>query len=107
MPFDNKTDPLSLLDDEDDMSPEDEAIGMVIPDGFCLQESRPADLDNSLVKRGVLVRRSMGWFGGLITRKSQERTKELYDYRAEHEATVRCIQHGNKRGGGCVGFTRA
>ena len=59
------------------MSPEDETIGMVIPDGFRLQESRPAALDNSLVKRGVLVRLGMGWFGGLITRKSQERMKEL------------------------------
>ena len=103
----NRQDPLTQLDDEDDMSPEDAAIGMVIPDRFRLQESRPADLDNSLVKRGVLVRLSMGWFGGRITRKSQERTKELYDYRAEHEATVRCIQHGNKRGGGRVGFTGA
>ena len=88
---------------------------MVITDGFRLQESRPPALDNSLVKRGVLVRLSTGWFGGLITCKSQERTKEVYDYRAhlekrpkraEHEAVVRYIQHGNKRGGGCVGFTR-
>ena len=67
------------------MSLEDEAIGMVIPDGFRLQESRSAALDNSFVKRGVLVRLSMGWFGGLITRKSQERTKELYDYRVHLE----------------------
>ena len=73
---DNRKDPLAQLDDEDDMPPEDEAIGMVIPDG---QESRPADLDNYLVKCGVLVRLSMGCFGGRITRKSQERTKELYD----------------------------
>ena len=48
---------------------------MVIPDGFRLQESRPPALDKSLVKRGALVRLFMGWFGGLITRKSQERTK--------------------------------
>ena len=76
------------------MSPEDEAIGMVIPDGFRLQESRPAALDNSLVKRGVLVRLSMGWFGGLITRKSQERTKELYDYRVhlEEDQSVRSMK---------------
>ena len=47
-------------DDDDGMSPDDEAIGMVIPDGFRLQESRPAALDSSLVKRGVLVRLSMG-----------------------------------------------
>ena len=46
------------------MSPEDEAIGIVIPDGFRLQDSRTAALDNSVVKRGVLVRLSMGWFGG-------------------------------------------
>ena len=51
---------MTQLDDED-MSPEDEAIGMVIPDGFRLQESTPAALDNSLVKRGVFVRLSMGW----------------------------------------------
>ena len=47
-------DPLTQLDDEDDMSPEDEATGMVIPDGLRLQESRPADLDNFLLKSGVL-----------------------------------------------------
>ena len=52
---------MTQLDDED-MSPEDEAIGMVIPDGFRLQESRPAALDNSLVKRGVL---DQAW-GGLV-----------------------------------------
>ena len=57
------------------MSPEDEVIEMVTPDGFRLQESRPAASDNALVKHGVLVRLSMGWFGGLITRKSQERRK--------------------------------
>ena len=67
------------------MSPEDEAFGTVITDGFRLHESRPPGLANSLVKRGVLVRLSMGWFGGLITRKSQERTKELYDYRVNLE----------------------
>ena len=27
----------------------------------------------------------MAWFGGLITPKSQERTKELYDYRVHLE----------------------
>ena len=78
---DNRKDLLTQLDDEDDMSPEDEAIGIVIADGFRLQEWKPADLGNSLVKRGVIVRLSMGWFGRRITRKSQERTKELHDYR--------------------------
>ena len=52
-------DPLTLLDD-DDMSPKDEAVGMAILDGFRLQESRPAALDASFVKRGILVRLSMG-----------------------------------------------
>ncbi|CAN0112036.1 unnamed protein product, partial [Ascophyllum nodosum] len=63
------------------MSPDDDAIGMVVPDGFRLQESRPAARDSSLVKRGVLLRLSMGWFCGLKTRQSQERTKHVYDYR--------------------------
>lgn len=88
-------DPLTLLDeDDDDMSPEDEAVGMAIPGGFRLQESRPAALDGSLVKRGVLVRLSIGWFGGLIARKSQERTKDLYDYRVhlEEDQSVRSLK---------------
>ena len=61
-----------------DMSPEDEAVGMAIPDGFRLQEqSRSAALKTYLVKRGVLrvLRPGRGWFRGLTTRKSQERTK--------------------------------
>ena len=45
----NGKEPLTLPDDEDDMPPEDEAIGMVIPDGFRLQESRPPAPDNSVV----------------------------------------------------------
>ena len=51
-----------MLDDEDDMSPDDEAIGMVIPDGFRLQESRPATLENSLVKRAVLDKHRVVWW---------------------------------------------
>ena len=35
--------------------------------------------------RGVLVRLGMGRFGGLITRKSQERTNELNNYRVHLE----------------------
>ena len=53
---DNRKDPLTVLDDEDDMSPEDEVIEMVTPDGFRLQESRPATIDNYFVKHRVLVR---------------------------------------------------
>ena len=36
----------------------------------------------------------MGWFGGLITRKSQQRTKELYDYRMhlEEDQSVRSMK---------------
>ena len=91
---DNEKEPLTLLDDEDDMSPEEEAIGMVIPEGLRLQESKPPALDNNLVKRGVLERLSMGWFGGLITRKSQERTKNVYGYRVhlEEDQSVRSIE---------------
>ena len=74
------------------MSPEDEAIGMVASDGFRLQESSPAPLGKSVVKHGVLVRPIMdgGWFGGLITRKSQGRTKEV-DY-----TTTVCVLKNTK-----------
>ena len=42
----------------------------------------------------VLVRLSMGWFGGLITRRSQERTKEAYDCRVhlEGDQSVRIMK---------------
>ena len=36
--------------------------------------------------RGVLVRRGMGWFVGLITPKSQGRAKNVYVYRVHLEA---------------------
>ena len=76
------------------MSPDDEAIGMVVPHGFRLQESRSAALDSSLVKRGVLVRLSLGWFGGLITHQNQERTKHVYDYRVHlvEDQSVRSVK---------------
>lgn len=62
--------------DEDGGSREDEAIGVVVPHRFRLHESGPAALDKYLMKRGELVRPTMGWFGGLIT---QERTKYVYE----------------------------
>lgn len=70
---------LTLPDEDDDLSPEDEVISVTIPDDFRLQISSPAALDSSLVKRGVLLRLTMGWLGRLITRQSQERTSPLYD----------------------------
>ena len=38
------------------------------------------------VARGVLLRRGMGWFVGLITPKSQGREKNVYVYRVHLEA---------------------
>ena len=64
----------------------DEAIAMVVLYRFRLQGSTPAALDKYVVKCGVYVRLGMGWFGGLITRKSQEWTKDVYGYRVHLEA---------------------
>ncbi|CAB1112233.1 unnamed protein product [Ectocarpus sp. CCAP 1310/34] len=72
---------LSLVDDDDSMESDDEILAMEIPDGFRIQASTPAALDSSSPQRGVLVRLGMGWFGRVITRQSQERTRHLYDYR--------------------------
>ena len=76
----------TLLDD-DDVVEEGGVIDLVISDGFHLQASRTAVQDNSLVKRRVVLRLSVGWFGGYITRKSQERTinSHVYDYRVQLE----------------------
>ena len=46
--------------------------------------------DDSLVGRGVLLRMGLGWFGGKIMRRAQERTRDKYDYRVmlnEDEST--------------------
>ncbi|CAN0237471.1 unnamed protein product, partial [Ectocarpus sp. 6 AP-2014] len=80
-----QNDELGLLDEDDTMDPAHEIHGMQIPDSFRLQEATPGVLDNSLLQRGVLVKLSLGWFGGLITRQSQERTRHLYDYRVHFE----------------------
>ena len=53
---------------------------MEIPRGFRLQATKPLALDGSLVGRGVIVRLGLGWFGGKIARKAQQRTRHVYDY---------------------------
>ena len=58
-----------------------ESQGMNVSSGFHLQEARQAMLDESLLKRGVLLRLGLGWFGGVITRRAQEASRRAYDYR--------------------------
>ena len=53
----------------------------------------------------------MGWLGGVITRQSQERTRDVvFDYRVqlEQDQSVRSVNLplDSKRGGSCVGFAR-
>eukprot|EP00903_Cladosiphon_okamuranus_P018578 g17101.t1 len=50
-------DPQTQLEDDDELAPGEEPLGMDIPDGFQLQRSPPSALDQSLVKRGVLLGR--------------------------------------------------
>ncbi|CAB1118460.1 unnamed protein product [Ectocarpus sp. CCAP 1310/34] len=76
-----QNDELSLLDEDDTMGPADEILGMEVPDGFSLQEATAAALDNSLLQRLVLVSLSIDWFAGLITRQSQQRTRQPDYYR--------------------------
>ena len=45
---------LALLDENDDPENGEETQGMDVPSGFHLQEARPASLDESLLKRGVI-----------------------------------------------------
>ncbi|CAB1106958.1 unnamed protein product [Ectocarpus sp. CCAP 1310/34] len=73
----------ALLEDDDSMDPQDpddEIQGMEIPAGFRIEEAKPVALDRLLLRRGVLVRVGMRWFGGLITQQSQKDTRHLYDY---------------------------
>ena len=81
----DQNDELALLDEDDSMDSDDEIHGMEIQDSFRIQASTPAAPDSSLLQRGVLVRLGMGWFGGLITRQSQQRTRHRYDYRVHLE----------------------
>ena len=113
---DDGKDPLTLLDDDDDMLPDDEAIGVVVPNGFRLQESRPAARDSSFSQTWSTSESEHGvvWWPDnspelgadeacvRLPCASRKRPK-----RAKYEATVRCIQHRSKRGGGCVCFAGA
>ena len=69
---DNGRDPMTLLDDEYNMSLDDGTIGMRwFRMDFTFKSRAQAALDNSLVERGVSVRLRMGWCGGLITCQSR------------------------------------
>ncbi|CAB1117222.1 unnamed protein product [Ectocarpus sp. CCAP 1310/34] len=71
-----QNDELSLLDKDDTMDAVDEIHGMEVLDGFRLQEATPPALDNSLLQRVVLFSLSIDWFSGLITRRSQQGTRQ-------------------------------
>ena len=82
----------SQLDEDDDLTDGEDIQAMEIPSGFRLQASAPAALDGLLLKRGVLLRLGLGWFGGVITRRAQERNRSVYDYRVmleTDESTLR------------------
>ena len=68
----NAQDPCSRLDDDDQLSHGETVLGMDIPEGFRVQLSPSPALDQSLVKRGVLLRLGLGWFGGVITRRAHQ-----------------------------------
>ncbi|CAM9949429.1 unnamed protein product, partial [Pylaiella littoralis] len=74
------SDRLSQIHDDDDLAPGETEMGMSIPDGFRLQPSPPPALDQSLVKRGVLVKLGLGWFGGVLTRRAHHGSRNNYDY---------------------------
>ena len=68
-------DELALLDKNDNLKDGKESRGMDVPPRFHLQEARPASLDDSLLKRGVLVRLGLGWLGGVIAGRPQEASR--------------------------------
>ena len=65
------------------MEPGEESLPMQVSDGFHLQESAPAALDQTLDKRYVLLRRCMEWFTGQISRKAHLSTRRVYDFSVE------------------------
>ena len=71
---------LAVLDEDDDLENGEESQGMVDTSGLHLQMARPASLDESLLKRGVLLRLGLGWFGGVVTRRAHEASRKAYYY---------------------------
>ena len=57
-------------------------LGMDTPKGFRLQMSPPPALDQPLVKRVVLRRLGLGWFGEVITCRAHQSSRCECDYRA-------------------------
>ena len=57
---------ISQLDSDDDLEPGEKLAPIQVPDGFHLQHSKQAVLDEALVKRHALLQCAMGWITGLI-----------------------------------------
>ena len=77
----DNTDSISQLDSDDDMEPGEEILSMQVPDGFHLQESGSATLDQTSVKRYALLQRGKGWLTGQISRRAHSSTRDVYDFR--------------------------
>ena len=72
---------LAQLDEDDDLENEEESQSMDVLSEVRLQKARSASLDESFLKREVLVRLGLGWFGGVISHRTQQASGRTYGYR--------------------------
>ena len=76
-----------MPDDDDDLDADGKKLSLECPPGYAFSRSASPALDESLVKRHIVLRRGLGWVNGFITRRAQARTRQDYDYRVLFDRT--------------------
>ena len=82
------------MDTDDDVADDEVLLPLEVPAGYSLVSTAPAALTRALVHQEILLRLSMGWFRGVITRKAQARTSDRYDFRVflETDGSTRSVK---------------
>ena len=71
-----EVDELAALDIDDGVADDETLLPLEVPADYSLVSSAPAALTLALANQEILLRLVMGWFRGVVTRKTQARTSD-------------------------------
>ena len=82
------------MDTDDDVADDEVLLPLEVPADYSLVSTAPAALTRALVHQEILSRLGLGWFRGVITRKTQARTSDRYDFRVflETDGSTRSVK---------------
>ena len=76
-----------MPDDDDNIDADGKKLPLECRPRYAFSRSASPALDESLVKRHIVLRRGVGWANGFITRRAQARPRQHYDYRVLFDRT--------------------